>query len=149
MAEHSTDDADYEKFRPHGRVEFSIVEDRMILSRAIGPFNVELFQALKQIEPGVIEEAKIDDGKWCEIVVFEQSCMSTDELIDELGVYIKVVKESGDAPLAAAYVFPKDIESTAYMKEMYKKCYEEAGIPCSIFSNEEDAIRWVKTYLTP
>lgn len=147
MRERSTDDVAYKKFRPHGRIQFSIPEKGIIFSRALGPFNVELFHAIKQIEPSVIEEAKINDGNWCEVVVFEHSCMGLDELIDELGAYLKEIKKRGDAPLATALVFPKDIECAEFMKEKYKKCYVDAGIEFSMFSDEEDAIRWVKTYL--
>lgn len=149
MRERSTDEADYSKYRLHGRVKFSTPEKGIILSRALGPFNLELLQAFKIVEPIVINEVMASDGKWCEVVVFEESCNGLDKMFAELCTYIKDVKESGDAPLAAVYVFPEDIECAEFMKEKYKKCYEEAGILFSTFNDEEEAIRWAKTYLTP
>jgi len=70
MKEFNTNDVDYKKFSPHGNVSFSVIENKIFLYRAAGPFNLELMLALDKIELEVEKNIKKGEDKWCEIVVF-------------------------------------------------------------------------------
>lgn len=148
MTKHCTDKVDYNKFRPHGRVSFSIIEDYIVVYRALGPFNSEVLKALQEIEPDVLKQVKKKNDKWVEIVIFENSCMALDEFIDEFSLYIKVGKENNLLPLASAFVISSEVEGAYLMASKYKECYENAGLTFCVFENEVNATTWVKSFLS-
>lgn len=146
MKTHTTDEVNYNKFKPHGSVTFSVVDRKIIEYRASGPFNREFINALEKIEPEVLNAVKKDVEIWGEIVIFEDSCMALDEFFDEFCVYLKDLKKNNLIALANAYVFPNDVEGVSFMHERYEKCYKDAGLIISIFNNEEEAFFWVKSF---
>ncbi|WP_372863358.1 hypothetical protein [Spongiibacter sp.] len=146
MDEYSTDDADIGKFRPHGRISFSF-EGNLVVYQAEGPFNVELLEAFAQVEPEIIQRFQQRVGPWVEVIIFEKSSLAPDECIGVFGDYLKEMKANGLAPRASAMVIGKGVESSAYMNSCYEKCYREAGFEHRLFSNRDDALSWVKTFL--
>lgn len=148
MKEYDTNDIEYKRFRPHGRVRFSVLEDGINIYRVIGPFNQELHQAFNELEPQFLHELQRNNGKYCDIVIFEESCLALDEVVKGMAFDLITKKEKGQFPLAAAFVMSKDVEGISLMTSKYEKCYKDAKLAFSIFENESDAIDWVKTYLS-
>jgi hypothetical protein len=147
MTKHCTDTTNYKKFRPHGRVEISTVDNKIAVFRALGPFNLELLDALQQIEPVALQAMDIENNSWVEIVVFEQSCLASDELFAEFCLHLTALKASGFSPVASAFVFTDEIDGTLLMLDKYRKCFADAGLVFNDFNNETDAMEWVRSFL--
>ncbi|WP_028865384.1 hypothetical protein [Psychromonas aquimarina] len=145
MKKYSTDNVSYKTFRPHGRVEFSVVDENIIIYRAWGPFNSEFFSVLEAIEPDALIEVQSNVRSWGEVVVFEDSCMAVDNFFLEFSAYLKSMKARDLVPIASAYVFSNNIEGGLLMKDKYKKCYQDAGLVFSTFADEETALSWIKS----
>ncbi len=73
------------------------------------------------------------------MIIFEESCMATKEMLVELTCYLKSLKKKNLTPLASAYVFKDEVE--------VQKCYQDAGLNYRAFNNEEEAMAYLKTYL--
>ena len=144
---HNTDNVSYKKFRPHGRISFAVLENNLVVYKALGPFNLELLNALKEIEPDVLQEMKINNGIWGETVIFENSCLAVDEFFLQFRAYIQAMVKRNILPIASAYVISENIEGAALMARKYQQCYQGTGIHFKIFKNEGDAISWVKGFL--
>lgn len=145
MSSYCTNSVDYKKFRPHGRVNLSIITDEIIVFRALGPFNLELLSALDEIESNVVKNLK--SKSWVEIVVFEYSCLSSLDVFKEFTSHLISQKKNNLSPLASAFVFPKEVEGTLLMASQYKKCFDEASLEYKEFDNETEAMAWVKTFI--
>ena len=61
MTTYNTDTIESLKFRPHGNVEWTTLEEGIVIYRAQGPFNKELTEALIELETTVYPEFK---EKW-------------------------------------------------------------------------------------
>jgi hypothetical protein len=146
MKEASTDDLPSGKFSVHGRVSLT-VKDNIIIYHAKGPFNIEFLAALEKIEENVLRDMKSEVKDWCEIIIFEVTCMAYEEVVIGFGAYLKELKKNGLIPLAIAYVIGPDVEGDTIMKSKFEKCHADADINFSIFSNEDEARSWVDKYL--
>ncbi len=147
MKPYSTDDASTKGLEPHGKITFTVIDENIILYRAIGPFNRELSHALEDVESDVLKFISQTKGNWVEVAIFENSCMALDEFFMDFGLYLAEMKKKNLVPLASAFVFPDEIEGPSFMKERYEKAYKNAGIRYSAFNQEEDAISWVRKYI--
>lgn len=145
--QYSTDKVAYNKLKPHGRVNFSVVDGNIVIYHALGPFNAELFTAFQSIEPEVLKQLKSQTEHWVEIVVFEKSCLALNEFISNLSRYLQEMKKEGLVPRASAYVIKDDIDGALFMTNLYQKCYESAGLTFQVFEDELAAISWVKSFL--
>ncbi|MCP4325818.1 MAG: hypothetical protein GY951_01060 [Psychromonas sp.] len=144
MATHCTDSVNYQKFRPHGRVELSVIDNKIVTFKALGPFNVELVATLREIESEVLKEL---NKNWVEVVIFEHSCLAPKEVFIEFTSHLKAQKASGITPLASAYVFSKEVDGLLLMTNEYKKCFDDAGLLYKQFDSESEALSWVKTFV--
>ncbi len=144
MTTYSTDRVNYQKFRPHGRVELSITGKNIVTFKALGPFNLELLAALDEIESDLIKQI---DNNWVEVVIFEHSCLASDEVFVAFTSHLKAQRESAVTPLASAFVFPKEVDGVLLMVNKYQKCFDDAGLRYKQFDNEREALSWVKTFV--
>ena len=144
MSIYSTDNVNYQIFRPHGRVNLSILDNEIMIFRALGPFNIDLLTSLYEIELDALQEI---NSNWVEIVVFEYSCIALEEVFREFTSHLLAQKASGSIPLASAFVFPKEIDGVLLMTSKYKRCFDDAGLLFKHFDNEKQAMAWVKTFI--
>ncbi|WP_448212179.1 hypothetical protein [Colwellia sp. MEBiC06753] len=142
----STDNTSPRKFRPHGRIELTIFEEGIIQYDALGPFNRELMKALEEVEQGALASFKQNFGKWCEVIIFHDSCMMLEDALAELESYLKELYEHGLAQ-PTAFVFQEGVEGSSLMKPKYKSVYNHAKIPYQDFNTIEGAIHWCRSQL--
>ncbi len=148
MDNKDTNGAQITHFEPHGRVSYSLVEKNIIAYKAIGPFNLELLQTLRNIESDDIKEV-IQRGECIAIIVeFEKSCSATNEFFKQFTSYLQSLKNLGLENLISAYVFPDETEGAHIMTQRYKHCYQAAGFSLATFKEYDKALLWVKTKLT-
>jgi hypothetical protein len=142
---YSTDGINPGKFRPHGRVEYE-EQGNILWTRAWGPFNVELVEALnslvRDIFPGMASK-----GAWVNICTFEHSALASFEVLENFSELVKQLVQLKIAPAAVAFVLPRDIEGAFLMAPLYAKCIIEGGVPFESFSNSEPAERWAGSFI--
>ncbi len=142
----TTDDYSPKHFRPHGRVEFSVLEENILLCEAIGPFNLELISAVVTIESPLID-GLVKHGKWGDIVVFKESAMASAEVVSSFTEYLRSLSTSMRMPTATALVISSETEGSKIMTQYYQKCYADAGLHAIVFEALDEAIVWVKTQI--
>ncbi len=135
------------KFGAHGTVRFTVIDNNTIIFRARGPFNIELFRVLEKMELEVLKEIDKEAVSWVEAIIFEHSCLATQELLSEFSKYLKFLRKNNLIPLVSAYVFKDEVEGAKLMPNEYKKCYDSAKMNFCSFDNEEKAIAHIRTYL--
>jgi hypothetical protein len=138
----STDDVNYQLYRPHGRVEIIVKGDIFHLC-ATGPFNEEIIAAVGSIESDIIAELMKNHGHWSEIIVFKKSCITTPETLEMLAEYLTGLKNKDIAQQKSAFVLPDDIEGSHMMASMYKSLYKKAEINMKVFNNTDEALTWL------
>lgn len=148
MKTYNTDNKGYEKFDPHGQITFSIQDENIIIYHARGPFNVELFKTLEILQLDVLKEIEKRKGYWVDMIIFEESCLATREMLTELTCYLKSMKKRNLTSVASAYVFKDKVEGSHIIPAEVKKCYKDAELNYKAFDNEEEAMTYIKTYLT-
>jgi len=147
MKTYNTDNKGYEKFDPHGQITFSIQDKNIIIYHARGPFNVELFKTLEVLLIDVLKEIEKRKGHWVDMIIFEESCMATREMLTELTCYLKSLKKRNFTPLVSAYVYKDEVEGSHIIPTEVQKCYKDAGLNYRAFNNEQEAMAYIKTYL--
>lgn len=147
MSDFNTNNMTKRQFSAHGRVEIKIFEEGIIEYLAVGPFNLELVEAVSELENEALTCFKEKFGKWCEVVVFEQSSLILEDALILLAEHIKETVENSIGPSASAYVFLPGIEGGNLMSKQYENCYKACGIPYQKFDNEADALDWAREQL--
>ena len=138
---YSTDDASPIKFRPHGRVEFEVIDEsqHLIWVRCYGPFNSELMSAVEEVQNNLT----LLHPKRKEIIQFLTSCLGLPEFINAARDYAIKHKEMGIAPFAVALVIGDDVEGKALMLDDYRSIWEGANITLGVFDDVESAKHWL------
>ena len=144
MNELSTENAGKMHFEPHGKITISVLEDGIVLYRPEGPFNIELVKAYAKVEAPALAEFRTKYTKWCEVGVYEKSCLATDEAMEALKTYLVESRKEGRVIAGSAHVFLEGVEGHLLMPPKYKKCVEAAGVKFKSFTNEADAIAWAR-----
>lgn len=147
MKQYTTDAVNTFKFRPHGRIEWTVLEEGIVFYKAHGPFNKELFEALIELESEDFTRMSQKQQKWVEVVLFIDSCFAMPEVKDLYGPFLQSAVNRGIAPTASAFVFTKDLEGAAFSKKIYRELYENAGIGYEEFSEAEPALIWARAKL--
>jgi hypothetical protein len=142
---YSTDEISPGKFRPHGRVEY---EERgnILWTRAWGPFNVELVDALNTLVKNIFP-VMTGKGTWVNICVFEQSALASLEVLDTLGDLVTQLVELQIAPAGVAFVLPPEVEGARLMAPMYAQTIANRGVRFDSFSHSEPAEQWAQSLL--
>lgn len=139
----TTDDYSPELFRPHGRVEFSVLEDNILVCEAIGPFNLELISAVVFVQSPLIDDLLKQD-QWGDIVVFKESAMASPQVISSFAEYLRSLSTSMRMPAATALVIPSELEGSTIMIQQYQKCYDDAGLHAVVFDDFNEALAWIR-----
>lgn len=143
----NTDCIDTVTFRPHGRVEWAPAEDGIIVYKAYGPFNAELFDAVISLESEDFENLQKEWGHWVEIILFVDSCFVMKDAIENYQHFLKQCVDEGAAPIASAFVYTPGIEGANLSNASYRKAYEYAGVEYQEFEGYEQALVWAREKL--
>lgn len=147
MADYSTDEFNTERFHLHGRVSLSFLDEHIVKYTAKGPFNEEMIAAVAKLLEEHIVPFKQHTPLWGEIVVFEESCMISDETLGIFEGLIQKLKAQNLTAAVAAFVFPEGIEGASLMPSRYAQAYEKIAMPFEVFKDEEAGLAWLKIML--
>ena len=136
------------RFRPHGNVEISMLEDHILVYKAHGPFNTELAKALAELEEEAYPELKARWGYWGDICVFVDSCLVLDEAAAFYENCLSAFKRNGQGPSVSAFIYPPELEGKLIAEQTYRKIFENAGVLYSSFTDFGQGAAWVKRELT-
>ncbi|TPH15608.1 sensor domain-containing diguanylate cyclase [Litorilituus lipolyticus] len=142
---YSSDRINPEKFMPHGRVEITLIDQHIVFYRAEGPFNQELMTAISEMESIALADFHKADKQWVKVVLFRNSCAAEPAFLADLSTYIKHVTQNNIAPLANAFIIPRNIEGAEKMPELFAQCYKDSGVNFKVFTQEIDALEWVNS----
>nr|WP_315478755.1 hypothetical protein [uncultured Rhodoferax sp.] len=131
-------------FKPHGRIDSQVVGD-VFVQVGTGPFNKEIFSAMRSVHASA-KELLPSDGPWYGLFIFRNSALAPQEMLDDFCEYLKDQKRLNRASQATAIVLPENVEAAALMKPLYLRVWREAGIPCDVFGNEQDAQVWLESW---
>lgn len=141
----STDQFQPRYFRPHGRVE-SRVYGNLVIHEAIGPFNLEIIEAIGTVLRELLLSMK-QQGRWGQVIVFKKSALTSPDTLAALKAYTTQRRNEDLAPTATAYVLDPSVEGANLMTAPFRHVYSESTEQFDIFSAEADAIAWVKAQL--
>ena len=133
------------KFKPHGRIESSVVGN-LFIQEATGPFNKEILLAMESVHAGP-RELLTSGGRWAAIFVFRHSALASPEMLEGLKNYLATQVTRKNASVATALVIPPQVEGALLMGSLYLRAWRGAGITCEIFGAREDAEHWISTRL--
>lgn len=136
-----TDDLPQGAFRLHGRVEFEL-EHPLLRTRAVGPFNKELVEALSRLVPQVFREMSVS-GPWMELVQFEESMLAAPEVMQGFTAVLGELARQGLVARATAHVLNPEVEGTTVMAPLFAQAYAKAGLRYAHFTSEEEARAWL------
>lgn len=132
-----------EKTRQMGEVVYRI-EGRILRTHLIGPFNNEIVAAIPlDIRDLLIK--LIQQGKWGQIIIFERNAYATPAALAELTNHLKARYQNAASKPVTALVFEPPVIHAQTMAQEYFKCYDNAGVECSIFEDYSTAQYWVKS----
>lgn len=140
----TTDEYSPKLFRPHGRVEFSVLEDNILVCEAVGPFNLELITAVVFVQSPLIDDL-IKQEKWGDIVVFKESALASPQVLSSFTEYLRSLSTSMRMPTATALVIPAEVEGSTIMTQQYQICYDDAGLNAVVFDDFDKALAWIST----
>ncbi|MBB5205686.1 hypothetical protein HNQ51_003013 [Inhella inkyongensis] len=141
----NTDAFAHSSFPAHGRVELR-AEWPWMYSRAEGPFNLELVQALGALtqQQFIAMRAR---GPWVLMARFFGSALVTAEALGAFTQMLQQVEAAGLAPLAVAHVVPPEVEAAELMEAPFVRCFAQAGTPFQQFADEGAARAWLQAKL--
>lgn len=143
----STEPTALEKKQTFGRVDFQIVQHRILHFVATGPFDIGLIEAIQQVVPYLKKAVRLTHKNWADIIEFRGSCEASDAFLDSLKQHLIHEVSQHRAPLAIAFIIPAGLDNADTMAKKYIHCYEAAGIPCRRINNPFAAFKWVNTVL--
>lgn len=131
------------KFRPHGKAEFRI-EGQLMLIDLEGPWNAEL---VVQIHERVVDlkPTLTANGKWGLLIIVSTSLLCP---IETLATIKRTVLEDAaqNGHAAVGLVAARSVEGRGLVEDFYCKLYE--GIcPVAFFETRDEAKRWIAPYL--
>ena len=141
----TTDDHSPSRFRPHGRVEF-VKRENVLICYATGPFNVELIEAVSNVEAKLIEEL-VQQGKWGDIIVLKESAMASPGTVEAFASNVKRLVAQGVMSSATALVLSPEVEGAAFMSPLYVRAYSNVGMELHVCKDFGLAWSWVKARL--
>ncbi|MDT9000925.1 hypothetical protein RQP53_16735 [Paucibacter sp. APW11] len=144
---YTTDQYDPGRFRPHGRVEYE-EQGRILWSRATGPFNPELMQALSELVIATFP-AMTAKGPWVNICTFNHSALCSPDVLLSFTATMKQLVQMKIAPVATAFVLTPEVDGAELMAPLFEKCFKEGGIPFACFPSIELAQQWASSRLSP
>jgi hypothetical protein len=143
----STDQFSPKRFRQHGRAEYE-VGNKLLLAKAVGPFNGELMAAVLEMAK-VTFPAMTAKGPWVHVCTFCESALCSFEVLSDLARDLGQMVQAGVAPQAMAFVLPPDVEGSSLMAPLYENALKDAGVPFKCFAEVDAAYSWVETFVGP
>ncbi|MDT7517064.1 hypothetical protein [Rhodoferax mekongensis] len=132
-------------FKPHGRIDSEVVGN-IFVQEATGPFNKEIFAAMRSVHASAKEQLP-SVGNWYGLFIFRNSALAPQEMLDDLYEYLKDQKHQNRASRATAIVLPEVVEAASLMKPLYLRVWRKAGITCEAFTDEQLARAWLDSVL--
>ena len=142
----STADIGEAQFRQHGRIDMYMDAD-ILVYEAVGPFNVETFDAMAIAQMGFLRELPHTGRPWGSIAHFRVSAMTSPEGLARYAALMKTPKPPELQAVATAFVLGSDMEGGRLMQGHYRRIYEASGRPFACFETLEDAKAWVRVQL--
>lgn len=139
----STDEASPQKYPPHGKIEYEVLEGRgeLLHIKCFGPFNKEVLTAVQEVQ----NTPELLNPNRKEIIEFVGTCMGGEEFIASVSGYVAKLKEESLAPKAVALVIAKGLEGGRFMKKHYQAVYLQAGIEVNVVETFDEAQAWLGT----
>ncbi|MET3105365.1 hypothetical protein AAKU58_000174 [Oxalobacteraceae bacterium GrIS 1.18] len=141
----STDDYDPQKFRPFGRVTFT-VDDDILLCEAQGPFTRELIAAIADIQLSLIQEMQQFE-KWGRIVIIKDSAMASPESLEALTEYLSTLGRANLLSVITTMVIDDTVEGAQLMTSQFMNAFADAALNLTVFKTVNDAKVFVKLHL--
>ena len=142
---YSTTEFSPQQFKPHGRIESTVVGN-LFIQEATGPFNKEILLAMESVHTRP-RELLASVGPWAAMFVFNQSALASPEMLDGLKKYLATQVTRENASVATALVLPPQVEGALLMGPLYLRAWRGAGIHSEIFGAREDAEHWIAACL--
>ena len=136
------------KFRAHGSIEISKLDEQIVVYKAQGPFNSELANALIDIERQAYAELSAAVKAWGDICYFVDSCLALEAAIECYQSFLVSCKQQNIGPSVSAFIYPPDVEGRLLAEPSYKKLFELAGIKYQGFTHFDDGLKWVRHQLS-
>lgn len=139
----STDEVSPKKFRPHGRIEFELIDPvaHIIHIRCFGPFNKEVMDAVEQVQT----DMTLLHPQRKELIQFVDSALAVPEFIAAVANYLQKHKHNGVCPAAVALVIAPGVEGKTLMQDSYTAVYQRAQINMALFDDADSALDWLRT----
>lgn len=134
------------RFPAHGRAAFS-VEDRLLVTEAEGPFNVELVRALRTPATEASAPLRAQGQVWGQLSRFRRSALASPDTLAAFAALLIDMRDEGVAPAFTAYVLGPDVEGASLMAAPLRRCFEAAGLGFAHFEREEEARAWLRAQL--
>lgn len=132
-------------FRPHGRIEIW-AEGNVMRLEATGPFNKEAIIALGATWRALFAELPMR-GPFAAIIVIRHSIMSSQEVLDAFGDFLRSGSQAGHPAAAVAYVAAPDIEGRSLILPKLADLYAATGRLFASFATEAEAEDWMRAWL--
>lgn len=130
-------------FRAKGELDYRI-EGRILRTDATGPFNNELVAAIPPAIDDMLVKL-IQQGKWGQIVTFQRNAFASSAALAEFADHLQRRYTNPETKPVTALVFGPQVVHGQEMAPEYYKCYDSAGVECSIFEDYATAHYWVKS----
>ena len=129
----------------HDQVEYR-VKGRILHTALRGPFK-ELVGEIPAIISELVQKLA-RQGRWGQIVTFQQSAFMPTSGMRHLANYIKVRYADPEIRPVVALVFTPDVDAAATMAPEYLNCYLDAGITTQLFEDYVSARDWVEAEIS-
>lgn len=111
-----------------------VLNDNILLTDAIGPFNQELIKHYNEELTNAIES--ITHDKWAQIIILHSMSMFTPQAEEE---FLKTLKYRKSKGLQVVCLITKDCESSNLVKWQFEHMYSKFGISFSFVESYKDA----------
>ncbi len=129
----------------YDQVEYR-VKGRILHTTLRGPFK-ELVEEIPAIINELVQKLA-RQGRWGQIVTFQQSAYMPPAAMRNLGGYLKVRYANPETRPVIALVFTPDVEAGVTMAPEYLNCYLDAGITSQLFEDYVSARDWVEAEIS-
>ncbi len=129
----------------YDQVEYR-VKGRILHTTLRGPFK-ELVEEIPAIINELVQKLA-RQGRWGQIVTFQQSAYMPPAAMRNLGSYLKVRYANPETRPVIALVFTTDLEAGVTMAPEYLNCYLDAGINSRLFEDYVSARDWVEAEIS-
>ena len=132
-------------FKVHEQIEYR-VKGRILHTTARGPFK-DIVEAIPSTVTGFIQRL-VQQGRWGQIVVFQQSVLMPAAALQNFGEYLKLRYVNPQTRPVVALVFEPGLEGGPLMKPGFLQCYLGAGLKCQVFEDYVNALDWVEAEIS-